>query len=576
MKIKFLLFLLLSFFVFPINAQLNFLWAKKMGGTGNDHAMSSAIDASGNVYTTGHFVGTADFDPSAITYNLTSAGMEDVFISKLDASGNFIWAKRIGGIERDYGLSLTLDSAGNVYTTGYFADTVDFDPGLGIYDISSYNNSYDVFINKLNSSGNFVWTKRLGGISYEQGSSISIDNAGNIYTTGYFNGTTDFDPNIPVYNLTTTGSNEIFITKLDSSGSLIWAKSLGGTGADQGNSITVDIYGNIYLATAFQNTADFDPGSGVYNLTSSGSLDIGLCKLDSSGSLLWAKNISGTNIEIASSIVVDAFGDIYTTGYFFGTVDFDPGPTVYNLTAGTYSYAFVNKLDTSGNFLWAKSMGGTSTNEGLSIALDNSGNIYTTGFFEGTVDFDPGSSVYNLTSSAFEDVFINKLDNSGAFIWAEKIGGTGTDLGQTVLADASGNIYLTGTFKGTADFNPGVATYNLISSPSALDCFVVKFNSISVGIPENLSAGKFDFIVYPNPCNGIFTLQMLLQSDSKFQIEIVDVTGQLIKSISYSNINSGENSIPIDATELSKGIYFIKIYNEDFNKIMKLIISPNN
>ena len=139
-------------------------FAGQFGGTSNDYGNSIAVDASGNIYTTGYFAGTVDFDPSAGTYNLTSAGGNDIFISKLDASGNFVWAKQLGGTNDEKGNSIVVDASGNIYTTGNFAGTVDFDPGAGTFGLASTGN-YDIFISKLDASGYFVWAKKMGGTS---------------------------------------------------------------------------------------------------------------------------------------------------------------------------------------------------------------------------------------------------------------------------------------------------------------------------------------------------------------------------------------------------------------------------
>ncbi|MBT6372369.1 MAG: hypothetical protein HOJ86_06840, partial [Acidimicrobiaceae bacterium] len=130
------------------------------GGTNADYGYSVAVDSSGNVYTTGYFNGTVDFDPGAGTANLTSNGYKDVFVSKLDSSGNYVWAKNFGGTGNDMGYSVAVDSSGNVYTTGYFTGTVDFDPGAGTTNLVP-NGSSDAFVSKLDSSGDLVWAKNL-------------------------------------------------------------------------------------------------------------------------------------------------------------------------------------------------------------------------------------------------------------------------------------------------------------------------------------------------------------------------------------------------------------------------------
>jgi hypothetical protein len=395
------------------NAQ-NLEWAKSFGKNSSDYGVSITVDASGNVYTTGRFQQTVDFDPGAGTNNLSSQGLTDAFIQKLDPSGNFLWAKSFGGTSQDEGLSITVDASGNVYTTGWFSGTVDFDPGAGTNNHTSQG-SRDVFIQKLDPSGNFLWAKSFGGTSDDYGNSITVDASGNVYTTGWFSGTGDFNPGAGTNNLTSQGSNDVFIQKLDPSGNFLWAKSFGGTSSNYGLSITVDASGNVYTTGKFSGTVDFDPGAGTNNLSSQGSNDVFIQKLDPSGYFLWAKSFGGTSIDVAYSIALDASGNVYTTGDFKGTVDFDPGAGTNNLSSQVNNLnsqsvdVFIQKLDPSGNFLWAKSFGGNLDDYGWSITVDASGNVYTTGSFKGAADFDPGAGTNNLSSQGSYDVFIQKM-----------------------------------------------------------------------------------------------------------------------------------------------------------------------
>jgi hypothetical protein len=385
----------------------NFIWAKSMGGTSVDLVRSISIDNFGNIYTTGFFKGVADFDPGIGTYYLASAGDDDIFISKLDAAGNFIWAKRIGGIFDDEGLRITVDAFGNLYTTGVFFGTVDLDPGIDTSNFTSI--SSDFFISKLDQAGNFQWAKTWSWTNAGQAISILADSAGYIYATGIFLGTSDFDPGIDTSNLTSAGMYDIFILKLDSAGNFQWAKSTGGTNNDQGKFISMDDQGNLYVTGFFIGTSDFDPGTGVFNLTSAGAWDIFIIKLNNNGNLIWAKNIGGNSQDNANTIKVDNNGNIYTTGSFYSVVDFNPGAGIDTLVSFGQNDIFISKLDSLGNFQWAKSVGGIEVDQPSSSSLDDQGNIYITGQFRNTVDFDPDTGTTNFTSFGNSDIFILKL-----------------------------------------------------------------------------------------------------------------------------------------------------------------------
>ena len=444
------------------------------GGVGNEFSESTVVDSTGNIYTTGRFLNTVDFDPGAGTSNLTSAGSSDVFVSKLDASGNLLWAKSFGAAAADAGLSIAVDSTGNVYTTGFFASTVDFDPGVGTTNLTSAGSS-DVFISKLDASGNLVFAKIFGGSISDLGYSIAVDSTGNIYTTGFFQDTVDFDPGAGTTNLITAGSSDVFISKLDASGNLVFAKRFGAAEADVGRSIALDSTGNIYTTGYFEQTVDFDPGAGTTNLTSAGRSDVFVSKIDSSGNLVFAKRFGAAEADVGLSVAVDSTGNVYTTGYFEQTVDFDPGAGTTDLTTAGGSDVFVSKLDASGNLVFAKRFGWSNDDGGISISVDSNGNIHTIGYFEERVDFDPGAGTSNLTSAGGTDVFVSKIDSSGNLLLAKSFGGTADDVGRSIAFDSTGNIYTTGEFRGTVDFDPGTGTTNLISA-GGNDVFILRLD----------------------------------------------------------------------------------------------------
>ncbi|MEQ8908604.1 MAG: SBBP repeat-containing protein [Vicingaceae bacterium] len=543
-----------------LNAQ-NFQWAKAFGGLGNDVGNSIAVDTFGNVYTTGSFKDTVDFDPGPGTTNLISAGSGyGVFVQKMDPSGHFLWAKAFGG--NGYGgNSIVIDAVGNIYTTGYFAGTVDFDPRAGIANLVS-NGGFDIFVQKMDASGNFLWAKSFGGYKRVEGYSIAVDASGNVYTTGLFSDTADFDPGAGIYNLGSNGLYDIFVQKMDPSGNFLWAKAFGSPFRAQGNSIATDASGNVYTTGNFFGTVDFDPGAGIANLTAVGGRDIFVQKMDASGNFLWAKAFGGSGVDYGVSITVDASGNVYTTGRFESTVDFDPGAGIANLISAGSSDIFVQKLDATGNLLWAKSFGGFAFDVGNSIAVDASGNVYTAGSFQLTVDFDPGPGIANLISAGVSDIFIQKMDASGNFLWAKAFGGYGYDGGTSLAVDALGHVYTTGYFGNTVDFDPGAGTANL-SSAGTYDVFVHKMSQTTVGIIEHSVEDEIE--IYPNPSPSYFSID-LGETLSEVKISIRDVNGKLVDAYEYNKAQ--RLNLDFDAPA---GIYFLSLESKEQRAVFRLV-----
>jgi hypothetical protein len=534
-----------------------FQWAKKAGGTSVDKGRDIKVDASGNIYIAGSFQETADFDPdSSNTFNLTSAGKEDIFILKLDATGKFLWAKRIGGTSDDYVNSMALDASGNVYITGGFNGTVDFDPGSGTVNKTAV--LADIYILKLDGSGNFVWAKTFSGTSLEQAYSIAIGPAGDVFTTGVFYETLDFDPGAAKFELT-ANYYDVFMLKLDASGNFLWAKKMGGTGYELGSLIKLDAPGNIYTAGTFSGTADFDPGTGTFELTSAAGQDIFVSKLDASGNFVWARKIEGPLTMEVGSIAVDLSGNVYTTGYYNGTADFDPGTATFNMSSnGSFDF-FISKLDAAGNFVWAKNVGGNSQDEAFSITTDLSGNIYTTGHFFNTVDFDPDPiATSNLTSAGSDDVFILKLNSEGKFLWAKNVGGTSVDQGYDITLDNSSmeDIYLTGHFMQKADFDPSAAIFNL-TSVAKEDVFILKLSAKS---GEVKGIGLNPIKIYPNPTISVLNLDLEFDNygwSNKMKIQVFNINGQVVLDELVTSIHS---SFVIE--HFPAGMYFVKVLSD--------------
>lgn len=396
--------------VYKLDPLGNLVWAKQFGGDDDDMGSSIAIDNVGNIYLTGYIGDTVDMDPGSGIFNFYCIGNRSAYVLKLNNAGNFIWAKQMSSAWESIGYSIQVDDAYNVYTSGRFHDTTDFDPGAGTFYLTTPINDVDVFVSKLNASGNFVWAKQVDGADNSEARKMTIDPLGNIYTCGHFYGTSDFDPGAGTFNLTSAGDADGFILALNNNGNFIWAKQLGGTDIDFSFSISLDASDNIITTGVFNSTADFDPGAGIFNMTTASSnSDVFISKLTNNGDFIWAKQIGGMGLEGSYSSTIDQSGNIYTAGWFSDLVDFDSGPGTFDLTPTGILDFFITKLDAIGNFLSAVQLGGDQLIYPTYIVNDTLGNLYTSGAFSSTVDFDPQVSTFNLTANGNEDIFVHKM-----------------------------------------------------------------------------------------------------------------------------------------------------------------------
>lgn len=522
----------------------NFEWAKNIGDSGDDRGNVIKPDASGNIFVAGAFNGTVDFDPGSGTYNLTSAGDLDIYVAKYDASGNFLWAQRDGNIYDDFVLDMDVDASGNVYITGYG-------------ELNTTGSQRAMFVGKIDASGITQWAHTfIPTANYSIGGyALTVDATGNVFVGGNFTDSVDFDLGPAInYLIASSGSSDAFILKLNTSGNFQWVKQfkcLGGNASV--DYLSLDATGNVYSTGNFWNSGiDCDPGPGSAVLSNNGLGDIFISKLDANGDYVWAKRMGSSGFDYGLSIVVDANGNVYSTGYFEGTVDFDPGAGTQNLTSAGSRDVFISKLDVNGDYVWAKGMGSSTANDiGNGIDVDASGNIYTIGYFEGTVDFDPGTGTVNKTSAGDKDIFVQKLDNNGDFVWVNSIGSSAEDQGVSIALGASNNIYLAGHFNGTSDFDFSSGTSNLTSAGSK-DVYFTKWSQSSVGIGEDLFSESAQ--LYPNPTTSQLTITNI--QTPIVAVNIIDVTGKVVK------IEEPTNNT-IDVSNLINGVYFIQVQTKE-------------
>ncbi len=408
---------------------------QRAGGATPDEASDISIDAGGNTYTTGYFTGAADFG----TTTLHSSGVTDIFIAKIDNTGNYVWAVKAGGPGSDRALSIKADAAGNSYITGFYYGTASF----GSQTITAVG-IQDLFIAKYNNAGVLQWVKSAGGASADIGNGITIDNSGNVVVTGEFSGTASFGG----FSLSSLyNSTDVFTTKLDGNGNFLWAKKGSGASTDRGIDAACDASENVFVTGQYSDTITFDA---AHNNTINNA--IFLIKYNSSGQEQWFRKIGGGTMNNVSGIAIDANDNIYLTGDFTGGVIFFGTPNI-TLTNTYANRIFTAKYDNSGTFQWGHADGSSNDLTSKNITLDASGNAYIIGNFKCILnDYADQYGQGTFNSVGYWDIFVTKYNAAGAWQWSRQCGSRDNDNGAGIAVNSAGQVHIAGSFYQQMNF----------------------------------------------------------------------------------------------------------------------------
>lgn len=421
--------LVAAMLLFPFSMYAQNFWMQDAGGPTIDEAMDVSVDGTGNTYVTGYFTTSATFGTNVIS----SAGIDDVFLAKLDPAGLYLWSVSAGGANSDRALSISCDNTGNSYITGYFYGTATF----GSQSITA-NGAQDIFIAKYDNSGICLWAKSAGGVGADIGNGIAVDNLGNVIVTGEFAGSASFGSS----SLTSlNGTTDVFTTKLDANGNFLWAKKGSAWQTDRGLDVVCDAVGGIYVTGQFSDTITFDQVH-LNNMVNA----VFLIKYDAGGNEQWFRRIGGGAMNIANSIASDALGGIYLTGDFQGTITFF-GSSNVALSATYTNGIFIAKYDMSGNLIWdvAESSDSPLTARAVSAVA---GDCYVAGNFKCILNsYNDQLSPTQFNSSGHWDVFTGKYNAaSGAWIQGRQLGGAQDQICNGIAIDASGSPHLAGGY----------------------------------------------------------------------------------------------------------------------------------
>lgn len=420
-------------------------WSAVYGDAAAQYGLAITHDAAGNVIIAGAFSGTVAFGVNT----LTSAGNSDIFVAKFAPDGAPIWAKSFGDGKDQSARAIAADAQGNVVVVGQFVGSVNFG---GSSFTSVGPNFDDAFIVKLGPQGNHIWSKKFGDINSQVPHGIAVSATGDIAMVGDFQTNMTFD----AIAINSAGDTDAFVAVFDSAGNAKWAKAFGDVGAQSAHAVAFDATGNVLVTGDTLGGIDF--GQGAQALV--GTDDAWAAKLTGAGAITWGK-LYGDTKSSGEGIGADATGNVFLAGDHEGKIDFGGG--ALDNTFGPNVY--VAKLDPSGKHIWSHTYGDSQSQHAKGLSVDGKGHAVVVGSFSGAIDFGKGK----LASGGGVDGFVAKLDTQGCGTWQKGFGDASFQSASGVSADATGNVFITGSIAGTANLGGAVLT------ASGDDVFLAKF-----------------------------------------------------------------------------------------------------
>lgn len=455
-------------------------WVDDFGGTGDSKPTGMVVDKQNNIYISGYFSGTVDFDPKAGVKKLTSVGGYDIYVAKYKPDGTLVWAESMGGNGLDQVNCMAIDKNGNITLTGQFQSTnLDADPGPGVFTLSSVG-SDDIFAIHLDNTGKFLWAKSIGGAETDRGEEVATDSQGNIILTSIFQspiavGSSSYSSSSGAYNG--------LIIKYNPSGAVLWSVNIGSPGDSGAFGVRTDNNDNIAISGVFSGTANFNPLGTVNNITASTNDAPFVAEYNSSGNLIWVHSGNGNLSTNQSVISVDNNNNVYFSAANRSVLTFNGGVTI---NPGM----FIAKYSSAGKFRFAKSINGPGSGYVYQLVNDQNNNVYFAGYFTGTLDFDPSSAVANVSYHGQRDFFIGKYDTDGNYKFAFSAGSSSCDLtlGIELAIDYNNNVVLGGSFCSTVNFDAsGCSKDNVTAINGISDSFIAKY---AVGSPASITNNR--------------------------------------------------------------------------------------
>lgn len=532
-------------FILKYDSLGNVLWAESSGGDDRDLIQDLSLDSSGNIYCLGSY----ESDTMIVGNDtLINNGVMNFFITKYSCDGHVLWSLNGGGGGMDFSQSISCDISNKLYAVGAYESQEII---LGS-DTLINNGSTDAFITNFNDTGDIVWAKSIGGIDIDFAETVATDNFGFIYVAGVFQSDSLY---IGTQLLLNKGAYDIFISKLDSYGNIIWAKGFGGNSFDRLQGLAPDKYGNIYISGQFMSDSiEFDN----YTFINQGITDIYYAKLDNSGNVLWAKGVGNTSQNIFSNIVVSSTNEVYISGCFRG--QFLMLDSIL-LMGNSYQDGFIAELDTNGMSIWAKTIGdGWIYNYLEDITIDEAGDIYLTGEYSGPYILFGLDTILNTdVTGILSDIYSLKL-----IYYPNPQTPQITQIDDTLISDLAHkyqwyfdkNYILQAVHQKyivtkTGNYFVEITDTNGCSACS--DELYVLFTRL-----EEKYFPDGNTYIFPNPFNNYALLKIDPVHEQPFDLKIFSSDGKLIRN--YSQVYS--NEVMIKKGNLQPGLYYYWLSNK--------------
>jgi hypothetical protein len=558
--------------------------------------LSNELDTNGNLITLGTIYGAdgpVDVDPGSGEFMIESDAMDwPHFLRKIDSQGEVVWIKVLDSEFSE----MKLDDAGNIYLATSFSLPFDADPTAGeqIFNAEPFIEDYSVSniaLTKLDASGFFLWSKQIGTGGSSRLGEIEMIHGGGVYLTGEFQDSVDFDPGSAENHLSCSCANERsdgFILKLDATGSFIWVRHMDAQGVESDINIltsSIDHSNNLIISGAANGSVELDTSVFGYEISFITDSKFFISKYDSAGNFIWVRENGESDDSKHLLIGSDFAGSVYMGGTFDGSVDLDMSGSELTTSFGERDF-YIKKIDVDGNFVWLKHFGGPYDDYLAHATVDELGNIYHYGAFQGMVDLDPGSEVLNYIAygdgyymgmvyyAGFEryekipsiDTYVQKLDSSGTLVWTGQIGGKYQDYqsAHDILLDSLGNVYLLGDYRGVVDFRPGPDSLVLnISELNGMNV-IVKLDQPIEGVTPAFIHQSISY--YPNPVDEMLTIKSG-QLYGTYQMRLINIQGEVVFN--------GECEAELDylmVDHLLPGLYILQLTKEEENYFFKIIV----